>query len=150
MWNHTRYNDSDADIGISKLYYQMLLHQVIGWYGDLASIYICLDRRLSSTPLQKLHRLLNAGASRDYGLSFGPVSILTAKDSKKDDILQINDVILGAVASYKNGRHLEENARFAKVELSKYVFERSGLKSYDVDSPKNAKHFSIWNRRPRR
>lgn len=102
LWDHKRFNDNDPDLGISKLYYQMLLHQVVGWYGDLASIYICLDRRLSSTPLQKLHRILNAGAAKEYNLTFGPVGTLTAKDLKKDDILQVNDVILGAVSALKN------------------------------------------------
>lgn len=150
MWDHTRYNQSDPDIGISKLYYQMLLHQVIGWYGDLATLYICLDRRLSTTPLDKLHRILNAGASRDYKLTFGPVRVLTAKDSKKDDILQINDVILGAVASHKNGRHKQPGARAAKVELAKYVLKKSGLSGYDEDSPKKSRRFTVWNRRPRR
>ncbi|MBV7394540.1 hypothetical protein KJP30_09990 [Mameliella sp. DP3N28-2] len=150
MWDHNRFNDGDADIGVSKLYYQMLLHQVIGWYGDVASLYICLDRRLSTTPLEKLQRILNAGAAKDYKLTFGPVRILTARDSKKEDLLQLNDIILGAVASYKNKRHLETGARAAKVEIANYVFERSGLKSYDTDSPKSKKDFQIWNRKPRK
>ncbi|WP_353347220.1 DUF3800 domain-containing protein [Aquicoccus sp. SU-CL01552] len=150
MWDHTRFNDGDPDLGISKLYYQMLLHQVIGRYGDLASLYICLDRRLSTTPLEKLHRILNAGAAKEYKLDFGPVRVLTAKDSKKDDILQINDVILGAVASYKNKRHLETGARRAKVLLSEYVLRKSRLRSYDQDSPKKNSNFQIWNRKPRR
>ncbi|SHF66743.1 Protein of unknown function [Loktanella atrilutea] len=150
LWDHTRFNDGDPDIGISKLYYQMLLHQVVGHYGDLASLYICLDRRLSSTPLEKLHRILNAGAGKEYGLTFGPVRVLVSKDSKKDDILQINDVILGAVSAYKNGRHLQEGAREAKIELAKYVLLQSGLGSYAQDTPQGKTAFAIWNRKPRR
>ncbi len=150
LWDHKRFNDCDPDLGISKLYYQMLLHQVVGRYGDLASLYICLDRRLSSTPLEKLQRILNAGAGKEYKLTFGPVRTLTAKDSKKDDILQINDVILGAVSAYKNERHKAKDARAAKTELAMYVFARSGLTSYDVDSPSTSTKFAIWNRQPRR
>lgn len=150
MWNHHRFNDGDPDLGISKLYYQMLLHQVISRYGDLATLYVCLDRRLSTTPLDKLHRILNRGASKEYKLSFGPVRVLTAKDSKKDDILQLNDVILGAVAALKNKRHLEPTARAAKVDLAKYVFRKSGVKTYETDSPKSHPRFQIWNRIPLR
>jgi hypothetical protein len=149
-WDHKRFNENDSDIGVSKLYYQMLLHQIIGWYGDLATLYICLDRRLSTTPLDKLHRVLNAGANKDYKLSFGPVRVLTAKDSKKEDILQINDVILGAVGSYKNERHLHVIARRAKVQLAEYVFSKSGLRSYEIDSPKSKRDFTLWNRQPQR
>ncbi len=148
MWDHKRFNENDPDIGISKLYYQMLLHQVISWYGDLASLYICLDRRNSTTPLEKLHRILNAGAGQSYNLTFGPVRVLTAKDSKKDDLLQINDVILGAVAALKNDRHKEPGARLAKTELAQYVFLKSGLRSYHIDSPPQKRDFQIWNRKP--
>lgn len=150
MWDHARFNDSDPDIGISKLYYQMLLHQVVGHYGDLATLYICLDRRLSTTPLDKLHRILNAGASKDYKLDFGPVRVLVSKDSKKDDILQINDVILGAVSAYKNKRHELDGARASKSELAEYVLKKSGALTYDLDTPKSNTHFSLWNRKPRR
>jgi hypothetical protein len=150
LWDHKRFNDSDPDLGISKLYYQMLLHQVVGPFGDLASLYICLDRRLSSTPLDDLHRMLNAGAGRDYGLTFGPVRVLMSQDSKKDDILQMNDVILGAVSAMKNERHKAHDARPAKTELSKYVLTKSCLKNYDSDSPAEKPMFGIWNRQPRR
>jgi hypothetical protein len=149
-WDHNKFNDGDPDIGISKLYYQMLLHQVIGHFGDLASLFICLDQRLSTTPLDKLHRILNAGASKDYKLSFGPVRILTARDSKKDDILQINDVILGAVAARKNNRHLADNARAAKADLAEYVLKKSRLRDYESDSPKGMHSFQLWNRQPRK
>lgn len=150
LWDHKRFNDSDPDLGISKLYYQMLLHQVVGRYGDLASLYICLDRRLSSTPLKKFHRILNAGAAKDYNLTFGPVSTLTAKDSKTDDILQINDVILGAVSALKNNRHLAVGAKTSKADLAQYVRSKSGLTSYDTDSPPSNTSFLVWNRQPRR
>ncbi len=150
MWDHRRFNDNDPDLGISKLYYQLLLHQVVRWHGDLATLYICLDRRLSTTPLQKLHRILNAGAKKEYKLSFGPVRVLTAKDSKKDDLLQLNDVVLGAVAAYKNKKHEIPGAREAKVELARYVLDHCGLTSYDRDSPRSKTDFTVWNRRPRR
>lgn len=147
-WDHKRYNNSDPDIGISKLFYQMLLHQVIGVYGDLASLYICLDRRRSSTGLLDLQRMLNAGAGKDYGLTFSPVRVLTAKDSKKDDLLQINDVILGGVSALKNKKHLKPNARAAKTDLAQHILKRSGLATYDRDSLPEQSRFAIWNRKP--
>ncbi len=149
QWKHQLYNDGDADIGLSKNYYQMILHQFVGRFGDLASLFVCLDRRLSSTPLEDLHRMLNRGATKEYGLSFGPVRVLTARDSKTDDMLQINDVILGAVSAFKNKRHLDPATRAAKAELAQFVFSNSGLASYDVDSPKAHLGFRIWNRQPR-
>lgn len=147
-WDHRKYNENDPDIGLSKLYYQMLLHQFIGSYGDLASLYICLDRRRSSTSLDDLHRILNAGAAKEFGLGFGPVRVLTAKDSKKSDMIQMNDIILGAVAAHKNGKHAQNNTRAAKRDLALYVARRGGLGEYrSTNQPSPS--FRVWNFRPR-
>lgn len=149
MWKHQRYNDSDPDIGLSKNYYQLILHQYISVFGDLASLYVCLDRRLSSTPLEKLQRILNAGAAKDYGLTFGPVRTLESRDSKKDDLLQMNDVILGAVAAVKNERHTDEATRKAKVDLAELVLKKARMTTYDKNTPPQDRGFTVWNRNPR-
>lgn len=147
-WDHRTYNESDPDIGLSKLYYQMLLHQFIRDYGDVASLYICLDRRRSSTSLDDLHKILNAGAAKDYRLDFGPVRVLRSKDSKKSDMLQINDIVLGAVAAHKNGKHLQNGTRAAKRDLANRVIEGAGLTNYRDTTGRN-NSFTIWNFKPR-
>lgn len=146
-WNHRMWNENDSDIGLSKLYYQMLLHQYIRDYGDVASLYICLDRRRSSTSLDDFHRILNAGASKDYKLTFGPVRVLTSKDSKKSDMLQLNDVILGAVAAHKNGRHLLNETRASKRDLANVVAKGGNLDRYPKQ--RQNKSFTVWDFNPR-
>lgn len=145
-WKHHLYNHGDRDLGLSKNYYQLILHQVIQRYGEQASLFVCLDRRHSSTKLPDLHRILNAGAAKDYGLTFGPITEIIARDSKKDDLLQLNDLILGATSSVKNGRHEDPKTRTSKAELAKLVLKNSGLGSYDEDSPPQASRFTVWNR----
>jgi len=146
-WDHRKYNENDPDIGLSKLYYQMLLHQIVGQYGDLASLYVCLDRRRSSTSLNDLQRILNAGAAKEYGLDFGPVRVLVSRDSKKSDMIQLNDIILGAVAAYKNQKHRNNGTRAAKRDLAIHVSQQSStLQRY---SSVGQTAFSIWNFRAR-
>lgn len=148
-WKHQLYNHGDRDLGLSKNYYQLILHQYIARYGEQASLYVCLDRRFSSTKLPDLYKILNAGANKDYGLSFGPVRVIEARDSKTDDMLQLNDVILGATSSVKNRRHEDPETRTSKAELAKLVLENSGLGSFDRDSPPEARGFTVWNRMAR-
>lgn len=148
-WKHSVYNFGDRDLGLSKNYYQLILHRFIRFYGEQASLYVCLDRRWSSTKIPDLHRILNAGAAKEYKLSFGPVRTLESRDSKKDDLLQINDVILGAVSSVKNGRHKDPKTRSSKADLAKLVLTNSGLGTFDKDSPPQATKFTIWNREAR-
>lgn len=148
-WKHSLYNHGDRDLGLSKNYYQLILHRFIRFYGEQAGLYVCLDKRQSSTRLPDLQRILNAGAAKEYGLDFRPVRTLDSRDSKKDDMLQINDVILGAVSSVKNNRHIAPNTRASKAELAKLVLKHSGLGSFNKDSPPQSKSFTIWNREAR-
>lgn len=146
-WDHARFNDGDSDVGLSKLYYQLLLHCLIEPRGDQNSLFICLDHRYSSTSLTDVQKMLNSAAARDYGLAYGPVRQLVSRDSKKEELLQLNDVILGAITAVKNGRHLLAGGRQSKKNLAELVFERSGLHTLGRDSEKNAR-FTFWNRVP--
>lgn len=147
--NHKKYNNGDADVGLSKLYYDLLLHKFVKRCGGDGSLFACLDHRHSSTPLEDVRRMLNAVAARDHGIDSNPVSQLISRDSKKDCLLQMNDVVLGAVCAIRNGRHLLADTREAKRKLALYVLEKSGLSSFDEDSPRSVHRFTIWNKVPK-
>ncbi|WP_187429285.1 hypothetical protein ROLI_040280 [Roseobacter fucihabitans] len=110
-WKHHLYNDGDRDLGLSKNYYQLILHQFIARYCEQASCFVCLDRRHSTTKIPDLQKILNNGAGKDYGLTFGPLTGMEARDSKTDDLLQLNDVILGVTSSVKNSRYLDPQTK---------------------------------------
>ena len=149
QWNHHRYNGGDGDIGLSKLYYQLLLHKFVKIYGNLGTLYVRLDHRNSQTPLEDIRRMLNATAARDHGIDSGPVKQLVSFDSRDCDLLQLNDVILGAVCAAKNGRHLIAGGRESKRAIAEMVLEKCGLQSLDADSPRGIDRFTVWNMRPR-
>ena len=113
---------------------------------------MCVDRRNSSTSLHDLRRMANAAIARDCGVRGDPIKQVLPLDSKADDLLQLNDVILGAVCAARNGRHLLPNGRESKRNIAQLVLEKSGLGSFDHDSPRDVHRFSVWNlkMRPRR
>jgi hypothetical protein len=147
--NHSKYNQGDRDIGLSKLYYDLLLHKFVKTCGHSGSLFACLDKRLSSTPLEHLRSMLNSTAARDHAMPHKPLAQLVSRDSKADCILQMNDVILGAVCCVRNGRHLLADTRQAKRSIAEYVLEKSGLDTFDRDSPKGVPRFTVWNKKPR-
>lgn len=147
-WDHKQFNDGDSDIGLSKLYYQLIMRSLIVPHGDQNTLFVSLDKRNSSTNLDDFHKMLNAAAKRDHGLDYGPVTQLMFRDSKKEPMLQLNDLILGAITSVKNSRHLIAGARTSKKNLAELVFDKSGLPPLEKDSPPNMTHFSFWNRIP--
>lgn len=113
-----------------------------GPHGDLC---VCVDKRNSSTSLIDLRRMANAGTAKAFGLPQEPFKQIIPLDSKSDDLLQLNDVILGAVCAARNGKHLLAAGRQSKRELAELVLQRSGLTTFDVDSPRNVHRFTIWN-----
>ena len=145
QWNHKKYNNGDSDIGLSKLYYQLILHKFVKTHGHKGSLYVRVDHRNSSTPLETIRSMLNATAARDHGIATRPVKQFVSEDSKKCRLLQLNDVILGAVCAARNSRHLLEGGREAKKELAKLVLEKSGLDGFERNSPMSVKRFTIWN-----
>lgn len=147
QWDHRNYNEGDADIGISKLYYQLILHKFIRICAGSGSLYARLDHRNSSTSLDDLRRMLNNAAARDLSIEGSPLKQLVSEDSKNCDLLQLNDVILGAVCAVRNGRHLIEGGKRSKKEVAKLVLEKSGLQTYETNSPRHIERFTVWNMR---
>ena len=149
QWNHKRYNNGDADIGLSKLYYQLLHQKFCKICGPHGSLYVRLDKRNSSTSLHDLRRMLNSAAERDHSIPHSPFKVVEPADSKECDILQLNDVILGAVSAVRNSKHILETTRSSKREIARLVLDKSGLGGFDLNSPANNSRFTIWNMKPR-
>ncbi|WP_424982107.1 DUF3800 domain-containing protein [Maritalea sp. S77] len=144
-WNHKEFNGGDRDVGLSKLYYQLVYHQFVKRCYSRGNLSVCLDRRNSSTSLHDFRRMINAQAKKDFGIHHDPLSVLVAQDSKKDDLLQLNDVILGAVCAARNGRHLLAGGKSSKREIANKVLTSSGLTDFSVNSMPKVNRFTIWN-----
>jgi hypothetical protein len=148
-WNHGRYNGGDNDVGLSKLYYQLIHHRFARTYSKLGSLHVCCDHRNSSTSLNDLRDMLNAAAARDHGVATRPFKQVVSADSKGHDMLQINDVILGAVCAARNGKHLLAATRTSKRNLAGLVLQKSGLETFERNSPAGVQRFTVWNFRAR-
>jgi hypothetical protein len=147
--NHKKFNNGDSDVGLSKLYYQLIVHKFAKLYPSEQGMCVCLDHRNSSTPLNDLREMINSTLARDHGIPHRPVKQLVSQDSKADDLLQLNDVILGAVCHSRNGKHLLAETRPAKRDIAQLVLNQSGLTTFDENSPRNVHRFSVWQFEPR-
>lgn len=139
-----RLNDH-RDVNLSKLYFDLLLHRFGKTYGGDATLFVRMDHRNSSTSLEELRRTLNSALAREHQISSEPFKHIQSEDSKLCDILQLNDVVLGAVCAARNGRHLEEEGRESKKILARVILAKSGLVSFERDTQNSASHFTVWN-----
>jgi hypothetical protein len=139
------YNKGDVELGFYKLMYQFLLHS-FGAYlrrGDRCIIH--LDHRITSRyKLSTLCAVLNNGLRKKYGFAEGPVRNVEATDSKKSDLIQVADVLMGAIGYEMNGAHTRTGAKRSKVRLAEHIAQKAGLLNLQQPTPRSKPEFSIW------
>ncbi len=151
--NHKKFSKGDKEIGFYKFYYQLLLHCFASNYCNnktKSRLILQLDRRGTKYSLSELKTILNNGVKKDYGIDYSPFRSIEPVDSKKSEIMQINDIIIGAIGFQKNGYHLIANSRWSKIEIANFIAEQIGQDDLTIDTPTSNKRFTIWNFRLRR
>ena len=139
------YHGGDKALGFYKLYYQFLLHK-FGRYAttDDDRLFVYLDERTTKYKLGTLKNVLNNGLKKKYGRKVNVVSAVEPRDSKKCDLMQLADVLMGAIGFHFNDRHARPGARPAKIELAEYIAEKAKLTSLRQETPWGRMQFEIW------
>jgi len=140
--NHGRFNEGDREIGFSKMVFQ-LLYKHARLYPE--RLYAYLDSRTTRQSLESVRFMLNRRCATKLGRQEFPFRRVVFRDSKESDMLQLNDILLGAVAWVKNGHGQRPDASVAKNDLAAHVMARAGLRSLDADTPRNRTRFTVWN-----
>lgn len=145
--NHKKYNKGDSDLGFYKFYYQLLLHSFGNRYCSrgVKSLVVCLDQRTSRYSLSDLKDILNNGIYKRYGNATSPFKSVEAWDSKSSDVMQISDIILGAIGYHKNGYHLLADSSKAKINLANHISQKAGLTILGDGSRFGVHRFTTWN-----
>ena len=112
-------------------------------------LVVHLDHRNSSYSLDTLKAVLNRGMKKKFQHPAQPFVAVEPRDSKTTDLIQIADLLLGAVGFQKNGLHLLAGSKAAKIELAAYIAEKAGMDDLTWDTPRRNHRFTIWNFRLR-
>jgi len=126
--------------------YKFLLHY-FGKYGisDKHRLLIFLDERSSSYSLYDLKALLNREIRQRYGRNADVIRNVEPICSHKSEILQIADILMGAIGYHYNGWHQHSEASAAKIELANYIAVKAGLSGLAQDTPEEQEQFEIRN-----
>ncbi len=144
--DNRRYNKSDPELGFYKLMYQFLLHSFGAYLQPADRCIVFLDQRTTSHyKLSTLCAILNNGLRKKYGFEHQPVRNIQATNSKDSDLIQIADVLMGAIGYEMNGAHTRTGAKRGKVVLAEYIAQKAGLLNLQQPTPRSQKHFSIWH-----
>ena len=146
--DHDTYSGGDRELGFNKLLFQFLFHR-IRIYPQARPVRIYLDSRTTRhDPDRILRPILNNALRTRFGTREGPVAHVHFLDSKKSQLLQINDLVLGALAAARNGRHLLDTGSPAKRSMILRILADARIGDVTRNTPPDAR-FSVWNFRLR-
>jgi Protein of unknown function (DUF3800) len=143
-FNHGRYNGGKAEIGFNKLIYQLLLHKFGRKYGANYLLHVFLDDRSTRHDPEDLRPMLNHDLAK-WDIHGRPFRQLRFRDSKKCDLIQLNDLLLGTVGFKRNLHDKIAGCAPHKVKLAEHVVRRAleNEKPHRLNSPQ-AKRFAVW------
>lgn len=143
--DYKTYHEGDHEIGFYKFFYQFILHK----FGRHAAkghrrLIIHFDERKTHYSLEKFRVILNRGMRKKYNLNEDVVRAVQVVRSHDSDVIQIADVLMGAVGFQWNGLHLLPESRRAKIDLAAHIAQKAGLSSLAKQTPWGADQFEIW------
>lgn len=139
--NNHLYNQGDRDLGFSKFIYQLLI-KFGRLYSGAGHLNVRMDNRTTSQDLEELRTILNNGIRKRWQVSTRPYRSLALVDSHEHNIIQAVDLVIGAIAHFKNA---QVGGSEHKAALAEHVLNLCGLPNLSDDSPWGERKFSIWN-----
>jgi len=140
-YNHKFKNGDNRDTSVNRMYYQLLLHRLASFYGKRRKIHVRLDAGNDSKDICGLRAQLCASAYKTYATMPNCFRSIEPVCSANVGIVQMADVIMGAVSAKRNGvQHTS-----AKGSLADFVLKASGRHSWATDTAFNARFLTVWH-----
>jgi hypothetical protein len=145
--DYATYHKGSEELGFYKFYYQFLRNK-LGRYAvsDDSLLWVFIDQRQSadSVKLGTLRNVLNAGIRKRFGRRTDVVRRVEARVSHDCNLMQVADVLMGAVGFHWNSHHHAPSASPAKLELASQIAKLAGLQSLACECGKGSVAFEIW------
>ena len=142
---HKAIKGENRDTSVNRMYYQLCLHRLARFYGKRRAVHVRLDEGNDSEDVCKLRGAICAGAYHEYGTEPNCIRSLEAMGSQHSRIIQMADVILGGIATKRNGViHAG-----AKGPLADYILAQSGRPNWERETAMSARFLTVWNHRTR-
>jgi hypothetical protein len=138
--NHQEKFGGNRDTGVNRMYYQLCLHRVARLYGAERAIHVRLDAGNDCAEICGFRNQLCADAYRQYSSKPNCIRTIEPVCSTKSGIVQMADVIVGAVAAKCN----RVAHKSKKGDLADFVQNAAGLPSWEQDTPRDARGITVW------
>lgn len=142
--DHKKYNEGDAELGFSKFLFTLLFKFARVYRADY-NFYVFLDERTTKHTPELLRKILNARARRQKIRDFDPYRTVEFVKSEQSRLIQMTDVITGAIASATNMHYLAPEAAPHKTKMMHHVTKCVGVRNLAIPTPVAGKGFDIWH-----
>lgn len=141
--DYSALGDDVPELSYNRFFHHLLM-TVCRLHGRKRRYYITFDRRTSRVPLEPFRLAACRAAKRDFGMDHWPFRRLVYEDSKDDILLQVNDLILGAIGYRRNAKHKDDkNKSSAKAELALHILRVSPCRSFWQDTAEGKTAFTL-------
>jgi hypothetical protein len=147
LYDHKMSGPRRRSATVSKMHYQLLLHRALQFYGA-HPIHIRPDDGDCTSQLVSYRDALTLEGQRKYDAHPSCVRSIEPRDSKREPMLQLLDVTLGAFTAVRNGRHERVHTATPKRLLADYALGAFGRPNLHGNTPKTERCLSIWNAVP--
>ena len=139
--NHEQYNEGDSDLWYYKMYFLML--DSIIRHPNEYRIMVDIKDTQGGSRISKLKEVL---CNNKYDFECEVVKHIGQINSKESELLQVADLINGAIGYYHRKLQLESGANSGKVNLLKRIQSKQDI---DNNTSRNEQKFNlfIWNPR---
>lgn len=118
--NHSKFNQNH-DTFYYKVYYQLLCRAVVPKQENY--IYLDIKDTKSNRKIRKLKECLQYGT---YDFNTKYIKNIQTINSKESELLQLCDIIIGAIGYINREENKKEKFSYAKLKLVELIKEKSG------------------------
>jgi hypothetical protein len=127
--------------------YALLVKRIAQYALPGEDVRVVLDQRSTLRyDLEELLAVLNNALGRDLGELAPVVRTVTYRDSRECRLLQLSDLLTGAVGFHQNGMHLALQASEHKRAVAEHIAVRANLTSLGIENSWSP-HMGIWTLR---
>lgn len=147
---HKIFYNGDYEKGFYTLYQQLLLN----WIGKDKEYHIRIATRnikkISEADCENIrltqlkNSLNNKLRKRLHNYNIEPVKTIESRQASERRLIQIVDILTGAVGFFWNGEHLSQNVRLGKLYLAKHIANKLGKEDLIFETSWDNTTFNIF------
>lgn len=142
--DHKLYNEGDKEIGFNKMIFQ-ILYKMVRDFRHRPRFYAWLDHRTTKHAPERLRAMLNAKASKDLRITHQPYRVCQFRVSHESRMIQLVDLITGAICYKVNRKQNAPDAAAYKIEIANHIESEAKVLSLGSPTRYPSDGFDVWH-----